>query len=218
MGFLTPSTIPAARFCRTISIPHDLNFLMAVGGALKALTEPGNWEQSAGGVTPEAAAEASLEMFLRYLNAMGCRVGTVFPFITTDPPEGSFELNGQTITDAETLYPDFWEVVDASLKVGSSVVLPDLRDSFLPVAGGSYTSLQTGGENATTLSDPAQNAPHTHSDVDHYHEPLLVVGPGEVPVASPALPVTNATGSSGGGGTHDNRPQFTALRHAVWVV
>jgi hypothetical protein len=44
-------------------------------------------------------------------------IGTVFSYISKRPPEGTYLLNGQTITDCATLYPQFynWLVENAGL-------------------------------------------------------------------------------------------------------
>lgn len=58
MPYLAPETLPATFVCRRLRIPNDLQFLMAVNGALVELTRVWNWEQT-GDVTPEQASEVA---------------------------------------------------------------------------------------------------------------------------------------------------------------
>lgn len=49
----------------------------------------------------------------------------VYPFATA--PLNHVVLYGQTITNAQSLYPDLWDVADSTWKSGSDLVCPDLR-------------------------------------------------------------------------------------------
>lgn len=39
---------------------------------------------------------------------VGMPIGTVFSYASATPPEGAYLLNGQTIENCDTLYPEFW--------------------------------------------------------------------------------------------------------------
>ena len=45
-------------------------------------------------------------------------VGTIFPFASAQPPAGAYLLNGQTITNCQTLYPQFWTWLSAEAAAG----------------------------------------------------------------------------------------------------
>lgn len=66
MGFLTPETLPADVMRRVMDIPTDPDFLGAFTGALLPLMDPANWE-TAGSITPEAAAAKAQEIILSWL-------------------------------------------------------------------------------------------------------------------------------------------------------
>ena len=45
-------------------------------------------------------------------------VGTIFPFASAQPPAGAYLLNGQTIANCQTLYPQFWTWLSAEAAAG----------------------------------------------------------------------------------------------------
>lgn len=45
-------------------------------------------------------------------------VGTIFPFASAQPPAGAYLLNGQTIANCQTLYPQFWAWISAEAQAG----------------------------------------------------------------------------------------------------
>lgn len=52
---------------RRLLIPNDFYLVIAVTGALLPLTEPANWEQLEGDLTPEESAALMSEMFADFL-------------------------------------------------------------------------------------------------------------------------------------------------------
>lgn len=52
-------------------------------------------------------------------------VGVVLDYIETTAPANWLAIIGQTIVDGETLYPDLWAKLPASMKSGSNIVFPD---------------------------------------------------------------------------------------------
>jgi microcystin-dependent protein len=60
-------------------------------------------------------------------NTVGPPPGTMQPFIGTTPPSSWVLMYGQTITNAQTLYPVLWSFLDATFKSGTSLIVPDLR-------------------------------------------------------------------------------------------
>jgi microcystin-dependent protein len=90
----------------------------------------------------------------------GLITGEIRMTILTSAPTDWFLLNGQTITGAETLYPDFWAVAPASWKSGSNIILPNATRRHL--IGGDTPGV-VGGSDFIVLAT-ANLPPHTHSD------------------------------------------------------
>ena len=65
MPYLTGDDTGAVVDCRTLGVPDDLYFRMAVRGALMELARPENWEQF-GDQTPEQYAELANKMVLAF--------------------------------------------------------------------------------------------------------------------------------------------------------
>lgn len=148
---------------------------------------------------------------------MNPMIGLIVPVATEVLPANMLPLDG-TIYDAVD-YPQLYAVIADSLKLsGDRFVLPDLAGlSFLssgtsPVSGNAYVRGAIGGAETVTLST-AQIPAHTHSI------PLvtngLAVSPGELPVVVPLSPLTDVTGSTGGGGSHTNMPPYAVLLYGV---
>jgi len=55
-AWLTPDGLPASTVCITLNVPADEDFYSILKGAISALFEPENWEQS-GALTPEECAQ-----------------------------------------------------------------------------------------------------------------------------------------------------------------
>ncbi len=53
-----------------------------------------------------------------WANVAGVPIGTIFPYVCKRPPNGAYLLNGQTITNCSTLYPQFWEWINAEVSAG----------------------------------------------------------------------------------------------------
>lgn len=64
-GYLTPETLPTDFVCRVLTIPNDIDVLIAVNGQINELTKIQNWELF-GTITPEEVAEAMNQMWLAY--------------------------------------------------------------------------------------------------------------------------------------------------------
>lgn len=65
-------------------------------------------------------------------NTVGDPPGTMSPSILTVAPVNHVLMYGQTLANAQTLYPLLWSLVDPIFKSGSSLLIPDMR-SRVPV-------------------------------------------------------------------------------------
>jgi Collagen triple helix repeat (20 copies) len=78
MPWLTPHTSPTTTTCRRLLVPNDPAYIAALTGAIVLLTYPENWEQVAGGITPQQAADLFRIMFFDYWdNGEDCTVGGI---------------------------------------------------------------------------------------------------------------------------------------------
>lgn len=231
-GWLTPNALPTEFVCRVLRIPDDPTWIAPVTGAILSLTEEFNWEKF-GVTTPEEAAEIYGAMLNDYLDQgfSNCMIGVIFPFMTTDPPNGGLECDGRTLN--RTDYPLLYERTDSAFVLDADTFfLPDLRSRDIIGAGegtglSSYVVGQTGGEENHALT-ATENAAHTHVDAGHIHSEVaaspITIPPGEIPIPLPsASPLPTSTGigyadiqSSGDGTPHNNLQPYIALRWAVW--
>ncbi len=219
MPWLTPDTIPiGGEVCRLLVIPADVYLIAAVTGALYELTFPKNWEPF-GEKTPDETADAMADMLAAYMESDcgggGMAVGTIFPYITTNPPIDSVACDGSIYADTD--YPAIWDVIDEGWKTDSTHwQAPDLRDRFPVGAGNLYEAGDTGGESTHSLT-AAENGPHTHGLY------LGISGTTGNLYPPPSRPTSiqnaysGAVISSGSGTAHENRPPFLALKWAVSV-
>lgn len=69
--YLTPDSIPVGRFCRTLRVPDDVQWVALVDGLLSTLSNPNMWRQY-GTLTREETAEAWLAMLIESWDVSGC--------------------------------------------------------------------------------------------------------------------------------------------------
>jgi microcystin-dependent protein len=162
-------------------------------------------------------------------------VGTIFPFVTENPPDGALECDGAAYWRVD--YPALWDILDPTWKVDSdSFVVPDLRGRVpLGVGQGAglptdYAQGDTGGAESHTLT-LAETPNHNHAITDHghfhgYSKPTfqatqVASGTQGRWTASAADTDIATTGivlaSAGGDGAHENRQPYLALRFALWA-
>lgn len=230
-GWITGNVItPTDYICRRVFIPNDLGLIMAVNGALLALTYEYNWQQIATTLeTPAQAAALMSKMYDEYTESSACMIGMVIPYATTNPPSGTLACDGSTYLRVD--YPSLYGLLDAAFIVdGDHFVVPDLRGRAVIGAGqGSGLTNRpvgdTGGEETHVLT-VAELASHTHTNSPHTHTEsaaapnLTTIGPGAPePTAIPAPSVTGAAtviiDSAGSDDGHNNMQPFFALSYCM---
>lgn len=222
-AWLTPDTPPtAALYCRRLHYPQTEAWDAIISGAILSLAEIENWE-AFGTMTPAEAAETSWVMWQRFIQESNvCMLGTIFPYVTALPPDGSLLCDGATYLRVD--YPDLYSLLDATFIIDAdSFFVPDLLDRTVVGAGGTYLTNDAAGLDSVTLSI-AELAVHSHTDLGHTHVEGIAV-PGAPAVVGPvptALPAAGVTGlgfaniqTAGGDVAHENRMPFRALPMAI---
>jgi microcystin-dependent protein len=114
-----------------------------------------------------------------------------------------------------TLVPKFgiilWAGALADIPLGWALCdgnwgTPDLRDRFV-IGAGNLAVGTTGGEASHVLSEAEMPA--------HVHSSLTTVGNQVTWGGSGYHPTGGSTGSTGGGGAHENRPPYYALAYIM---
>jgi microcystin-dependent protein len=108
--------------------------------------------------------------------------GTIFETLRDTPPAGWLFMDGQTLANAQSVYPALWAALPATFKSGTSIILPDLRGRVTLHAGtGAGLTNRvlgaTGGAETHTLttaqlpshSHTATQASHSHTVNSHSH-------------------------------------------------
>lgn len=143
-------------------------------------------------------------------------IGTLFPCITANIPDGALECNGATYNRVD--YPELYAVLHSAFIVDADTfTLPDYRGRVLiglgTLGADTYSMGNTGGEARHTLTQ-AEIPSHSHSIPGTITS--LAVEPGELPVLDPNL-IPGATGNTGGDTAHENRQPFGVARICVWA-
>lgn len=93
--------------------------------------------------------------------------GTLRAALTSAAETGWLAM-GQTVANAQTLYPTLWSKAPSDWKSGSSLVLPSMDDVSLAGAGGAGVLGALFGANTATLT--TNNLPsHSHTTPNHTH-------------------------------------------------
>lgn len=224
LAWLTPDNPPPTNFiCRVIRIPDNQQFVGCVNGALLSLTESFNWEEQ-GTMSPAEAAALMTTMWDEYDNSGSvCMIGMVFPYVTQNAPANSLPCDG--VTYARLDYPLLYAVLDPAFIIDAdNFFVPDLRDRFTVGAGTTYSPDNSGGQNNHTLT-VAEIPAHAHADLGHTHTEITALPSvaliGIIPSAIPAVGLTGLGFANiqptGGSASHENRPPYRALNHAVWA-
>lgn len=188
-------------------------------GALQKLTYAFAYEED-GDLNPEQAASLAAGIYASYLTGGDyCMIGTLATYITEDPPTGVLPCDGSTYDDVD--YPLLAAVIDSQWDNGDGTfTLPDLRGrSVVGVGAGAGLTARamgdTGGAETHQLIVSEMPA-HDHT----YVPPVINVdieAPGVPDPLAAGLGVPTATGSTGGGGAHENMMPFVAVSIGVWA-
>lgn len=81
---------------------------------------------------------------------------------------GWLAVNGQTVANAQSLYPNLWAVAPTAWKSGSSLIMPNAADTVLAGVGAIYTTLGGISDANTETISVAQMPNHGH-DMSHTH-------------------------------------------------
>lgn len=197
-GWLTPDT-EGGIVCRSLRIPS--NFVPMVSGALGLLCQWYNWE-GFGTLTPDECAEIMQNMWNAYISGGGCMIGQVAWFAVDSLPDYVLECDGSTYDRVD--YPLLYDALSSAFIVDvDTFQTPDIEDRFI-LSGG--TMGDTGGESDHTLS--IDEIP-SHSHSIPYESCFPYGTTPEVCVVGGAL--TQQTGSTGGGNSHNNMPPYIRL-------
>lgn len=147
---------------------------------------------------------------------VGAPPGTAYPAITTVAPLNHVLMHGQTIANAQTLYPLLWSLADPTFKVGSGLFVPDMR-SRIPVGkddmGGvaaNRITVPISGFNAVVLGNTGghqamQQHNHPITDPGHSHGTgQTLFGPGFIDVGPGSQGILSNTTSNPTGITVNN--------------
>lgn len=188
----------------SMSIPDNLEFIAQVADCLYSLCIDDNWEQG-GTVTVDDATQAAITMFWSFRPM----VGTIFPVLWDTIGDNYLICDGSSYLRVD--YPALYANLPAAFIVDAdNFTVPDLSGRVVMGPNGSHNVGDLGGEETHTLSTGEIPA-HTHA------ESTAVASFAEVPVAPipSATPGIGVTGSTGGGGSHNNLQPYQVLTYVI---
>jgi len=136
-------------------------------------TDPGDPGQPDPDPFPQYAMDTDLTALLNSIQNKLVPAGTVVATIRSTPDTGYLFINGQTVVNAQTLYPSLWAAVPALWKTGANLVFPDWRSRTLVMddAGTTFVLGSTAGAMSKTIS--TLNLPNHSHDISHDHGSTL---------------------------------------------
>lgn len=191
--------------CHSITLRPSL--WMAVYNELQRLAQHYSWEQRDPTHATVDEVIAEIESATDKSIFAGCMMIGQILELAIDCPDWCLECDGTTYLNTE--YPLLAAVIDAAYIVdGTHFRVPDHADRF---ALGSSILGEDGGESSHTLTTGEMPA-HTHTEGTTGITGLFVA-PGEVPAIISAG--AGVTGSTGGGGAHNNMPPYETVRKVI---
>lgn len=157
-------------------------------------------------------------------NSSGPPPGTYFPTILDTAPICHVFMFGQTLSNAQTLYPVLWANVPSVWKSGSSLIVPDMRGRIpigLDNMGGSDAGRLT---MANTLGGTGGEEKHTltwNEMPSHYHFTNANTGFTGGVAAGSSFSAPGYGGNSeavGGGLAHNNLPPYILMNWALKII
>jgi len=134
----------------------------------------------------------------------GMPIGSIFIYPLTTPPAGAFLLNGQNISNCQTLYPDFWSWLQNAVMAGSVRTLSNTdyeseitlygqcgafvisgSDVRLPLINGFIQGLGRGTDKGATVAPGLPDHDHSYKDTVANH-----------PASVPTYGANNQAGST----------------------
>lgn len=98
--------------------------------------------------------------------------GVILDYVGESAPDTWLAINGQTITNGQSLYPNLWAVLPESMKSGSNIIFPDTRGRVsvcLNVADADFNTPGKIGGSKTHKLTVSELPPHTHTQNPHTH-------------------------------------------------
>lgn len=197
-----------------LPVPDVDWFKSALFGALFEMTIPSNWIEL-GDVAVSFAVEESAQMIANYkfMNFNPFPVGMMLPFGGSTAPDGYLMCDGDSYTTDD--YPELFAVIGHTFGgTGDDFNVPNMLNRTVVGSGDDFTRGGTGGEQTHTLLESEMPA-HSHS-IPFTAEVPTQEGVGvnrNVPI--PIL--TENTGISGGGGSHNNMQPYIAAPFIIYA-
>lgn len=170
--YFTPLDVPTARISRCLSFPDSLEWEALVSGFLAMGTRVENWQQLAGGITPDEAVEACVELLNDFFEAGVCvdmtPIGTTAMWFSDTIPDGWLWLDGQCIS--QTTYPELFAIFGYVYGGGGDIFCLPTMKGYSPYGAGADVDLgDTGGADSHNLTI-AELPSHSHTVTDPGHD------------------------------------------------
>ena len=152
------------------ALGDDPNFATTVTNSLATKAPLANPALTGTPTAPTAAVGTNTTQIATTAFVMSAiPAGTVQDYVGETEPDGWKFLNGQTLTGAQTTYPQLWAAAPSAWRSGANLVLPDARGRVSVAKAGSgtfNTSIgATGGAETVTLTAAQSGVPaHDHAN------------------------------------------------------